>query len=366
MSPILRIIDANANRAREAFRTLEDLARFRLNDPALSGELKSMRHDLAAAVARLPGGPAALLAWRDTPGDVGTSIKSADEGTRLTPRDIALAAARRAGEALRVLEESFKLPGHAPAADGTPAWRTCEDLRYRLYEVERRVVLALSGGRASQWRLCVLITESLCRRPWLEVARAAITAGAGCLQLREPALADGQLLERARRLLDLARDAARDASRPEPTIIINNRLDVALAAQAHGVHLGVDDLPLDVARRLGGDDLILGASTHDLAEARRAAASSADYCGVGAMFPSTTKTRDLSGPDYLRAYLADDRSAQTPHLAIGGITPANLPTLVALGCRGIAVSSAVCSADDPRAVCEALLAAWPQSAVTNR
>src|SRR5690554_984319 len=123
----LRILDANANRAREALRVLEDVARFALNDAAIAGTLKQVRHDLAAAIAALPAGARDLLAARDTPGDVGTSISTDAEMRRAGIGDVAAAAAKRLQEALRSMEEAAKTlaPSEAP--------RRFEALRYRAY-----------------------------------------------------------------------------------------------------------------------------------------------------------------------------------------------------------------------------------------
>jgi thiamine-phosphate pyrophosphorylase len=350
-----RIIDANANRAREALRCLEDLARFSLNDPALAADLKSLRHDLRGVLDDTGVDAASLLAWRDTPGDVGTSIKAGDENARSNPADIAAANAKRLTEALRSLEECAKAARHDQSAP--TAAPTLESLRYRAYELEKRLRLALGTGRARQWALCVLITESLCaHHPWEEVAEQAIEGGADCLQLREKALDDRTLLARANRLVALARAATTDATEnARAAVIINDRIDIALLAGADGVHLGQDDLSVTDARRIAGSSLLVGVSTSTIEEAHTAAAAGADYCGVGPMFATTTKDKPrLAGPAYLAAYLHDPRTARLPHLAIGGITPENQPQLVKVGCRGVAVSSAVCAAQRPAVACRAL------------
>ena len=98
-------------------------------------------------------------------------------------------------------------------------------------------------------------------------------------------------------------------------------------------------------RKIVGRQLIVGVSTSTLTEAEQALCDGADYCGVGPMFPTTTKHKDtIVGPNYLRQYLTWDK---LPHLAIGGITPRNIDQLVELGVKGVAVSSAVCGADQP-------------------
>ncbi len=347
MDTRLRIIDACANRAREALRTMEDVARFRLGDRGLCEGLKRLRHDLAAVLGAIPGGESILTANRDTPGDVGVSAKTDTEGRRAGLRGVAIAAGKRAGEALRTLEETAK------ALDGAPdLWRGLEPLRYRLYELEKRLVLAMGTGRARQWRLCVLITESLCRRPWLEVARESLMAGADALQLREPTDADGLVLHKAVALRVLIDELG---APDRPALIVNNRPDVALLARADGVHLGTGDLPIDAVRRFAGDRLLIGASTHNLDEAESAMSAGADYCGVGAMFAGTTKDRAPSGLGYLREFR--DRFPDVPHLTIGGITPVNAPALANAGAAGLAVSSVVCADQDPGRVCRELLAA---------
>lgn len=346
-SGALRIVDANANRAREALRTMEDLARFLLNDPHLSEDLKRARHDLREVLDASGMSAATVLAHRDTPGDVGTAITSATEQSRTTSREVAIAAGKRAGEALRVLEETLKWAATDRNADGR-----AKALRYRVYELERRLVLAFGAGRGGQWRLCVLITASLCRHhEWLDVARLAIDGGADCLQLREKELDGTELLHRARRLVALCRDHGVAA-------VINDRPDIAILAAAHGVHLGQTDLPVTEARKICGEDLLIGVSTSNLDQARQAAQDGADVCGVGPMFATTTKHKPvLSGPAYLRSYLEHPQTARIPHLAIGGITAANAAELVSVGARGVAVSGAVCGAPDPAAACREILGA---------
>ncbi len=348
----LRIIDANANRAREALRTAEEAARFLLDDAALASVAKEARHELAgvvAAIERAAGRP--LASARDTPGDVGTGLRGRGEAERADVAAVVRAATARLAEALRSIEEWSKAEA-ALAEAGVPA--AIEGLRYRGYELERRLLAALSARRRPQWRLCVLVTEAACRGgDWAGVAEAAVRGGADCLQLREPALPAGALLERARRLRRITADAG-------AALVVNDRPDVALAAGADGVHVGQQDLPAADVRRLAGERLVIGVSTSRIEEARAALAAGADGCGVGPMFPSGTKHKDvIVGPAYLRAYLAWDR---LPHLAIGGVDAARARTLAAAGARGVAVCGAVCGADDPEAAARAVRAAMDAGA----
>lgn len=337
----LRILDANLNRAREAARVLEDAARFALDDLELCAGFKELRHELTAAAERLPP----LDGARDTAADVGTDLWGTGERARSSLHAVAIAAAKRLGEALRCLEEFGKI------VDAGFAERI-RALRYREYALEQRLTSRLAPTAARQWRVCVLVSESLCtRHSWMQVAALAIDGGAEAIQLREKSLGDAELLRRARSLVALCRERGGD----RVAAIINDRPDIALLAEAHGVHLGQDDLSVAEVRRLAGRRLMVGVSTHDPQEARQAVAAGADYCGVGAMFPTSTKSREPSGESFLRAFVA--AHPRVPHLAIGGIDASNVHALRVAGCRGVAVSSSVCGAEDPAAVTRALVAA---------
>ena len=327
-SATLRILDANANRAREALRVIEDYARFALDDAELCGSLKQLRHDFATATA---GFVADAILHRDTPGDVGTATKTATETTRDDVAHVVTAAGKRLGEALRTIEEYAKTTDPSVASQ-------VESMRYRFYEIERRIAVTLRP--TLNIRLYILITESLCKRPWLRVAEQAIDGGADCIQLREKDLESGELLRRARELVQLCR--------PRNVItIINDRPDIALLADADGVHVGQTDLPAREVRKLLGAKRILGVSTHNLEQAKQAVRDGADYIGVGPFFKSTTKPRDfVAGPAVARE-IAEKISI--PAVAIAGITEQNVDEVLATGIKAIAVSSAICCAEDPRA-----------------
>lgn len=337
-----RIIDANANRAAEGLRTLEDIARFALNNERLSEDCKEARHDLAGAVRTLPIPAGLRVTVRDTPNDVGTGISTPSERDRPGLASIVAAASGRTTEAIRTLEEMAKAIGGEAGA--------CEKIRYRVYELDRRIATGLVPA-SPQWRLCVLITASLCRNnDWAATAQAAIAGGADCLQLREKSLTDRELLTRARRLVEIAGARA--------SVVINDRPDIALLARANAVHVGQGDLsPADV-RAVSGAGMPVGVSTSTIEQAVHARAAGASSVGLGPMFPTTTAHKpEIAGLAYLRAFLADVRVRALPHLCIGGITPDNAPELSASGARGLAVSSAVCGAADPEAACRAILRA---------
>ncbi len=340
MRSTLRIIDANANRAREALRLMEDLARLCLDDADLTERAKSIRHGLTATLTAGFGPKADLVAERDTPGDVGTQISLSSERKRMDASDLASAAGSRLGEALRTIEECLKLesPEHAPSA---------ERLRYEAYELERLLLPRLTRPDP-RMRVCVLLTESLCtHHAWQSVAEQAIQGGADGIQLREKKISDRELLERARWLVERTRDAG-------VRIIVNDRPDIAALAEADGVHLGQTDLRVEDARRIVGGHRLVGVSSSSVEEARLAFAAGADMIGIGPIFPSTTKPKPgLAGVDLVQAILREPELSKRPHLAISGIGPIEAGMLGDIGVHGVAVSSAVCSSKSPgRAVAE--------------
>ena len=319
---------------------MEEAARFLLDDAALCESIKSLRHDFASAVKAID---LPLPLYRDTPGDVGTRITLPSESERESVNDVVIAAGKRLSEALRAMEEYAKTLPNCTA----PAM--LEALRYRGYTIEQKLTQRLSTQSRKQWKLCVLISEHLCvNGDWQKVAKAVIDGGGDCIQLREKSLEGNDFWDRASWLVEQCHQAG-------VSVIINDRPDIAMLAGADGVHLGQGDLPCTKVRQLTSKQLLIGVSTSELAQAQQAYDDGADYCGIGPMFPTTTKHKPvIVGPDYLRAYRQWDK---LPHLAIGGITPENLPTLIDAGVQGIAVSSVVCSADDPKHVVKQLITA---------
>ena len=151
---------------------LEDYTRFVLDDDLLSGELKNVRHDLSAIT--LTWGAEAIL-HRDTPGDVGTTIKTDAEQQRDDVDDVVIAAGKRLGEALRAMEEYSKTIGPLEAAK-------LEAIRYRFYDIEQAIGRTLRADNPfKSVRLCVLITQSARKRPWLENRRGRHPRWGGCV-----------------------------------------------------------------------------------------------------------------------------------------------------------------------------------------
>lgn len=181
-----------------------------------------------------------------------------------------------------------------------------------------------------------------------EVVRRAIAGGASVIQLRDKEASTRKLVEIGARLRALTREAG-------ATFTVNDRLDVALAVGADGVHLGQEDMPARLARQLLGQGQILGVSATSLAEALQAEADGADYLGVGPIFPTATKP-DAAPAMGLEALAEVVRQVSIPVVAIGGITSENVEGVVSTGVEGVAVVSAVVSAPDIQAAAQELLA----------
>ena len=183
-------------------------------------------------------------------------------------------------------------------------------------------------------------------RSTVEVVRAAIRGGVSCVQLREKGCSTREFMDEAWLLKTLL------AGTGVP-LFINDRLDVALAVAADGVHLGQNDMHLSDARRLVGERLVIGISAESVADAIRAEAEGADYIGVSPVFTTPTKM-DTAPPLGLDGLRAIRRAVQLPLVAIGGINADNAAQVLRAGADGLAVVSAIVSAPCPRTAAAAL------------
>jgi thiamine-phosphate pyrophosphorylase len=173
----------------------------------------------------------------------------------------------------------------------------------------------------------------------LELTEMAIAGGADAIQFRQKDGSTRELIETARAMKALC-------ARAGVAFIVNDRIDVAIASDADGVHLGQDDFPIALARRLLGDDRIIGGSAGNIEEALMCTADGADYIGFGPVFP--TMSKDDAGPATgIEAIENLLKVVSLPVIAIGGINRENIPDVINAGAHGIAVISAVCCSEDP-------------------
>jgi len=327
----LRIIDANLNRIGEGLRLLEDVARLMLNDTTLTQQLKTMRHEILKSDLPLHR---QLLQARNSTGDVGIDIEvKGEENKRELPITI-VANSRRAQESLRVLEELAKVPGITPELDPEKFKRA----RFDLYTIEQALlskVLRQDKIKRLTGLYAIIDTQSLKRRSHTKAASQAIRGRARIIQLRDKLSSKKELLPIARQLRNLCVEH-------NVLFIINDYLDLALATEADGLHLGQDDLPVKEARRLLPIDKLLGCSTTSVEQAIAAEADGADYIAVGSIYPTPTKeTATVVGLKTLRQIR---KAVHLPLVAIGGINKDNAGEVMAAGADSVAVISAILSA----------------------
>ncbi|MGA2785919.1 MAG: thiamine phosphate synthase [Verrucomicrobiota bacterium] len=187
------------------------------------------------------------------------------------------------------------------------------------------------------------ITDSkLSRAGNVSDVQNAVAAGVAVVQYRRPDASTAELFAEAAVLRKLCR---------RTLFLVNDRVDIALAVEADGVHLGQNDLPLPVARKLLGQGKTIGLTVHSLAEARQAEAAGADYLGVSPIFPTQTKA-DAGPPAGIQLIQQIKRAVKIPLVAIGGISLANAPEVIRAGADGLCAISAVVSREDVQAEIE--------------
>lgn len=338
---VYRIVDANFNRSREAIRVIEDYCRFALNSSWLSLRAKELRHKLSRAVGRLDSGQ--LLTSRDTPNDVGCGRKVESQLLRSDLEECLVAGCKRLTEALRTLAEVAQTHDKALA-------KTIEQLRYDAYTLEKDIfIFAEPAVKFNKVLLYIVITSDL-PAEIISLTYKCATGGADCIQMRSKSMDDDKLFATAAEFVRINKDQ-------DILSVINDRIDVAVAAGADGIHLGQNDLPLDCVRLLQRTPMIIGKSTHSPDQLRAACLEHPAYVGLGPVFSTGTKpTAEAVGLGYISQAKSILDDTGIGHVAIGGITAENVDEVLDAGARSIAVCSAVTKAADPEAATRALKA----------
>jgi len=343
----LRMVDANLNRSSEGLRVLEDVARFLLNDAQLSQQLRAIRHDLTQKTRLLDTG---LLSQRDSEHDTGAGRDNVSyEGeAKQSQQDmvgIVIANAKRVEESLRVLEELSKLPEINLGLYSDDFKRA----RFTLYTLERDLVSKiLRRDKLEQISglYVILDRQVLAGKDEVAVASQIIRGGAKVIQLRDKQGSKRELLVVAQKLKDIC-------GQFDVLFIINDYLDLVVAVDADGLHVGQGDLPVSVIRRELPIDKIVGCSVNMLSQAIRAEKEGADYIAVGSIFPTTTKEHaTVVGVDVIKEI---KRTVSNPLVAIGGINKDNIEETVAAGADSMAVISAVLCEEDIQGAVQQLI-----------
>ena len=322
---IYRILDANLDRAREGLRIIEEWCRLGLNNQPLAEECKQIRQELAQWHSW------ELRQARDTPGDVGTVLSHPQEEVRESIEHLLQANLCRSQEALRVLEEYSKLYEPKMAA-------ACKQLRYRVYTIESSL---LNNYRHQQLQIAPLYLVTSPEPEILKVVEAALKGGLTLVQYRDKEGKDSDRLEKAHQLCQLCHQY-------NALFIVNDRVDIALAVDADGVHLGQHDAPVAFAREILGSHKIVGRSTTNKQELNKAIAERADYVGVGPFYETPTKPGKASvGKEYIDYVTA---KCPVPWFAIGGIDLNNLHGVLTTGAQRVAVVRAIMQSEQPTQV----------------
>jgi len=339
----LRIIDANLNRIGEGLRLLEDLARLLLNDATLTQQLKTMRHELVTSDWSFNQ---RLLQSRDSESDVGINIEAPEQDKQRELPIMVVANARRVQEAMRVVEELAKIPGTTPKLDS----EKFKQARFSLYTIERTLLSRLlrqDKVKGVSGLYVIIDTQALKGRSHIEVASQAIHGGAKVVQLRDKLLSKKELLPIAQQLRNLCTEH-------NVLFIINDYFDLALASDADGLHLGQNDLPIKVARKLLPISKILGCSTTTVDQAITAESEGADYIAAGSIYPTSSKeTAKVIG---LERLFQIRQAISLPLVAIGGITKDNTAEVLAAGADSVAVISAILQAGSPEEAAQQIAA----------
>jgi thiamine-phosphate pyrophosphorylase len=333
---ILRILDANLDRAREGLRVIEEWCRFGLERRDLTATCKDLRQQLGQLHT------ADIRAARDTPGDPGTHLTHPQEAQREAIAQVLLANCARVQESLRVLEEYGKVERPALAA-------AAKQIRYQVYTLESAMTQKPKMAQLRDARLYLVTSPE---PNLIHVVEAALNGGLRLVQYRDKTADNATRYDRATKLKFLCHQYG-------AVFIINDHIDLALAVDADGVHLGQQDYPIAVARRLLGPEKIIGRSTTNPTELQRAIAEQADYIGVGPVYETPTKPgKSASGYEYI-AYAA--AHAPMPWYAIGGVDATNLQDVIGAGAMRASVVRAIMQATDPKAVTQQLVAQLAQA-----
>ncbi len=324
---IYQIIDANLDRAREGLRVLEDWARFGLGRNDFVVKIKNYRQIL---------GKNHLEVYKESRNYIEDKCKGLthqEQLNRKTSEQIIHSNSARVQEALRVIEEFSRLGNHKLS-------KIASEIRYQIYTLEIDL-LSLSRFRKSEEILkendLYVITDK--KENLLEIIEEILIAGVKIIQHRFKTGTDKDHLQEAIRIKNLCK-------RYNSLLIINDRVDIALASNADGIHLGQDDLDLKTARKLLGYSKIIGISANNEFDISNALKEGCDYIGIGPVFETSTKKNKK--PIGIKEIKSLTKDLNIPWFAIGGITKSNISYLKSHGFKKVALVSQLMNSEDPK------------------
>ena len=324
---IYQIIDANLDRAREGLRVLEDWARFGLGKEKYVEKIKNFRQIL---------GKNHLEVYKQSRNHIKDKCKGLthqEQFNRITCEQIISSNSARVQEALRVIEEFSRLQNHELS-------KIASEIRYEIYNIEIEL-LSYSKFKKSEEILkendLYVITDQ--KDNLLEIIEEILIAGVRIIQYRFKTGTDQDHLQEAIQIKNLCK-------RYNSLFIVNDRIDIALASNADGIHLGQDDLDLKTARKLLGYSKIVGISANNAIDISNALKEGCDYLGIGPVFETTIKeSKKPLGIENIKTLTKD---LNIPWFAIGGIKSNNISYLKRNGFKKVALVSELMNSEDPK------------------
>ena len=323
---IYQIIDANLDRAREGLRVLEDWARFGLESKDIVIKIKNFRQILGKNHLEI------YKKSRNYVEDHCKGLSHAEQNFRESPEKIISSNSARVQEALRVIEEFSRV--HNKNLSEVAA-----NIRYEIYTLEVDLLNINIRNRAkliiSENNLYAITDE---KENLLEIIEKLLIGGVKIIQQRFKKGNDKEHLKEAIRIKNLCK-------KYNSLFIVNDRIDIALASNADGVHLGQDDIDIKTARKLLGFSKIIGISANNPTDISKAINNGCDYIGIGPVFKTVTKkNKEPLGTEKIKALTKD---INIPWFAIGGINKANISTLINNGIMKAAIVSGLFNSEDP-------------------
>ncbi len=323
---IYSAIDANLNRCIEGIRVCEDIFRFSVKN-IVSADFKNLRHKIAGLFSLIPSWN--LLMARDILKDEQKFLNTSSELKREGIKDLFRSNIRRAIEAARVIEE-FSKSVHPDIAGGI------QEIRFALYDLEKTGWLIL-GKKALmdkfRYSLYAIIDSAFVTVELMEeTSRILAGSGADIIQLRMKNASDREYLSASVKIAEVCRNNG-------VLFIVNDRIDIAMLSDAHGIHVGQDDIPVSMLKSLSGNGLITGISTCSAEEAE--AGLEADYIAAGPVFTTYSKDGSMLGGIGVDTVREICSKTDKPVVAIGGISESNAGVLMEAGVSSISVISAL-------------------------
>lgn len=334
MNEYFRIIDANLNRASEGLRVLEDILRFKYNNLDLTEAFKILRHSTRKVNISLQ---LKCINSRDSYNDVGLIVSQKNKlDNKSTLFELIISNFKRVEESYRVIEENLKIIGKYELS------KEIENFRFQIYSLEKeyfnKINCRLKSKKLETDIYCITASKHSRNRKNIDVVKEMGDAGIKIVQYREKEM---EKLEKFKECEDIKKVTDEYGI----TFIINDDLDIALSIEADGIHLGQDDLPVEKARAIVGNDMIIGLSTHSPEQAFKAVEICTDYIGIGPIYKTFTKKNvcDPVGLAYLDFAV---KNINIPFVAIGGIKENNLTEVVKTGARCISLVTEITGAEN--------------------